>query len=662
MVAIKEKVLGPNHTEVGSALHNLAMMLVFEGRMEEAERLYKRAITIKEQALGPEHTETSNALYGLAELYAQQGRNADAEALYNRVLAIKEKQLGKEHTEVATVLAELAFVYVAEARYADAEPIYRRALAIKEKALGGEHPEVSTVLSDLAELSFRQQQWAKAADFWRQSTDIIIRRTRRGTAGLEGQVTSEAKRNSYRFAGFINASFRQAATDKDQASDNAQEAFARAQWAQQSDVARSLEQMAARQAKGGGKLSTLIRERQDLAKDWQAKDKSLVASLAEPTERRDSKNEAALTAGLREIDKRIGEIDKVMSREFPEFASFSHPEPLTIAEVQELLHDNEALIFIVDTDDAYSVPGQSFIWAVTKTEARWVSSTLGTKALSEAVMTLRCGLDEAAWWQPASRCGELTNVMRGEASQPPFDLVRAHELYTALFGQLEDLIKGKQLLIATTGPLATLPFQVLVTEKPATNVPSNSGGYAAAAWLIKKHAISVLPSVISLKSLRKFAKASNAKQPFIGVGNPLLLGPNGDDRRAWRRQSCEKNSAPLSMTDRGRRDLSTQFFEGSLANVAIVRAVSPLPETADELCEVASSMGAAQDAVYLGERANEKTIKTLSAKGTLANARVVHFATHGLLAAESKMVSIRGRAGTDFSPPLNWQQKKTTAY
>jgi hypothetical protein len=39
----------------------------------------------------------------------------------------------------------------------------------------------------------------------------------------------------------------------------------------------------------------------------------------------------------------------------------------------------------------------------------------------------------------------------------------------------------------------------------------------------------VLPSVASLKALRQFAKTSHAtKQPYLGIGNPLLDGPQDD--------------------------------------------------------------------------------------------------------------------------------------
>jgi CHAT domain-containing protein len=70
-----------------------------------------------------------------------------------------------------------------------------------------------------------------------------------------------------------------------------------------------------------------------------------------------------------------------------------------------------------------------------------------------------------------------------------------------------------------------------------------------------------------------------------------------------------------------------------------VRAQSPLPETTDELCAVAESLRAGEGTLYLGARASESMVKSLSAEGTLATARVVHFATHGLLAGETESLS-----------------------
>jgi CHAT domain-containing protein len=54
-------------------------------------------------------------------------------------------------------------------------------------------------------------------------------------------------------------------------------------------------------------------------------------------------------------------------------------------------------------------------------------------------------------------------------------------------------------------------------------------------------------------------------------------------------------------------------------------------------------LGAPESSVYLGERATESKLKTLSASGDLKRARILHFATHGLLAGETEGV-VRSRA------------------
>ena len=60
----------------------------------------------------------------------------------------------------------------------------------------------------------------------------------------------------------------------------------------------------------------------------------------------------------------------------------------------------------------------------------------------------------------------------------------------------------RSLLIVPTGALTALPFHLLVTEKPPAAIPEKLEGYRDAAWLLKRHAVSVLPSVASLKTLR----------------------------------------------------------------------------------------------------------------------------------------------------------------
>jgi tetratricopeptide (TPR) repeat protein len=73
-----------------------------------AELPLQRALALRERVLGPEHPEVATGLNNLALLYYAQGRYSEAEPLYQRALALWERVLGAEHPEVATLLVRLS--------------------------------------------------------------------------------------------------------------------------------------------------------------------------------------------------------------------------------------------------------------------------------------------------------------------------------------------------------------------------------------------------------------------------------------------------------------------------------------------------------------------------------------------------------------------------
>ena len=666
-LAIKEKALGPEHPHVGATLHNLAEIYRDQRRYAEAEALYKRSLAIDAKTLGTDHPALATSLNGLAALYEAQARTAEAEPLYRRSLAIAEKVLGPDHPGIGTPLNNLAVLYQVQGRYGEADLLYRRSLAIVEKALGPDHPAAGTLLSNLAVLSNVQSDWAGAVGYWRRSTGILRRRAERGLAWGGGVEWMALVKASHRLA------------TQSPTATLAAEMFETAQWAQASEAAAAFAQMAARLSRGSPQLAGLVRELQNLVSEWQDKDKLLIAAKsAEPAKRRPDA-ERALAERLAAMDTRLAELVERLVQDFPNYAGLARDAPVSVEEVQAQLGADEALVLFLDTPEGGPLPEETFIWVVTKTDARWVRSVLGTAVLTSEVTALRCGLDAAAWAvQGAEKCATALGVpaVTGAPSPLPFDHARAHKLYAALFGQVQDLIKGKHLLIVPSGPLTQLPFQVLVTKAPAEGVrpggsdpraqPSvvggndgkgkgramgsdpqgltpTSGDHRAAAWLAREHAITVLPAVSSLKALRRVARPSAAPRPMIGVGNPLLDGPDARyadrARLARARQRCPETLGHWKVTVAGPRRASVARVEtrGGLADLAHLKAQVPLPETADELCDVAQDAKAdlARD-IRLGAGATEREIRRLSASGELAKYRMVHFTTHGTLAGEAQ--------------------------
>jgi CHAT domain-containing protein len=441
------------------------------------------------------------------------------------------------------------------------------------------------------------------------------------------------------------------------------EMFQTAQWAQSSEAAESLVQMAARGAKGDPKLATFVRERQDLVAEWQRRDQQRSAAAGQAPDKRIMEAEAENVARLAAIDDRIAIIDKDLTVNFPDYAALASPAPLAVEQVQAQLGPDEALVLFLDTAELKPTPEETFIWAVTSTEVRSVRSELGSQALSREISALRCGLDyDGAWRQEKSPCSELMNASyapldHAQGRPLPFDLGRAHELYKGLFGQIEDLIKDKRLLIVPSGSLTQLPFDVLVTESPKTAIPSAFVDYRDVAWLTRRHAITVLPAVSSLKALRELAKVSRASEAYVGFGDPLLDGdPTKYPEDATRAKLAHEKRCDPTLHQQmasllglhGGADVMTRGY-GGIADVAAIRSWAPLPETADELCNVAHDLGVdPRTHFYLGATATETKVKQLSDDGSLAKYKILHFATHGAVAGQ---VSRASEPGLILTPP-----------
>jgi CHAT domain-containing protein len=338
--------------------------------------------------------------------------------------------------------------------------------------------------------------------------------------------------------------------------------------------------------------------------------------------------------------------------------ALTSPLPMTPPEAQKLVRPNEVLVVLA------LVPEEAFAWVITPGKVRVARLSATPDTIRDLVAALRCGLDAAAWRDDrAEKCRALlkADAKGGPATDDlPFDLRKAHRLYQALFSSIEDDILSKHiLLVVPPGPLATFPFSVLVTEAPAISIPNSVGGYRRASWLGKRQGITMLPSVSSLRALRELAKTSRASRRFLGIGNPLLEGPQDDPQwgnhfrklaqASANRQRCSEAPGRRETVVASRKITAFgKLFRGASADIEAVRGLAPLPETADELCEVGRRLGVPESEILLGARATEAALKDLSDRGRLAAYSILHFATHGALAGE-----VRGsaEAGLVLTPP-----------
>jgi CHAT domain-containing protein/Tfp pilus assembly protein PilF len=628
-LSLYETAVGLDSVEIAPVLNNLAALDQRQQRYVEAEPLFVRALAIREKALGPAHPDVGQALNNLATLYEKQDRHAAAEPLFRRALTIYQKAAGRESPPVATLLNNLGQVTKSEGRFAEAEPLIRQSLAIREKLLGRDHPDVARSLNNLADLAQRQQRYAEAEPLFVRALAIRERAlgpdhpdvaTARGNLAAlyqdQGRTaaalplveqTIASGRAQLRIA--LPVLFAAAGDQTLPAEREFNEALDMIQRGAQSQAAAAVNKLAVRLAAGSDRLALLVRGDQDLAEEAGSLDKAIIAAASSPAAKRDVAAERRNKTRLAAIATERATLQARLALEFPNYAALSDPPPLQVRDIQSLLADDEAMVLFALADR------ESYVFTVTRGRFDWKRVPLGADAIAQQVAAFRGGLDVGKASGASGKSGL-------------FDLALAHALYVTLLAPVEKEIRDKRnLMVVPTGALTALPFHLLVTETPPAAIPERIEGYRDAAWLAKRQAVSVLPSVGSLKALRAFARNDHGARPMTGFGDPVFNPTQqaGPHRPAL--QQASRSVAALAYAD---------FWRGAgVDRVQLALALPQLPDTADELNAVARDLGAAASDLHLGADASETTVK----RAPLADYRIVYFATHGLVAGDVRGVA-----------------------
>ena len=633
---------------VATGLQNLAVMYQKQGRHKEALVAFEEALGLAADAFGSQSQIVGVIADNLAGLYRQSGQHAKAGTLYDRALAIFRKTMGDDHPDTALALQNRALFLSDTGKNAEAEQDLLAAIRINERLYGATHDTIAAALNSLVLILVEQQRWTDALVHARRAAAISAAIAARGKT----KPPSEDGRGVSAFRRLAQVAYAAGASDPALMD----EAFLAAQRALATDAAQALSQLAARHAVGNTDLARLLRERQDLDAELETRGKHLISAVARVPDQRDRDAEAKLRARIAAIEERLSVIQDTVAAEFPAFEELSRGTPLGIRDVQALLRPNEVLLQYLDLPSVGSVPEAAYVWAVTPKTARWVKLAAGAEAIARAVATLRCGLDNQRWSTTSTPpCTTLLPADARRGDWLPFDLAAAHDLWKSLLGPLETETAGKELLVVPAGALTTLPFSVLVTKQPKVAFPDTLEGYRQAAWLGTRQAVTVLPSAGALQALRKFARQSMARHPYLGIGNPLLEGagdatdPASPAALARDRQLCPEVVASRGKIRTARNDGAVaRMLSGGSADIATIRRLPPLPETADELCDVGRRLSAPRNDILLGAHATEAGLKTMSENGRLADYRVLHFATHGALSGELKGTA---EPGLILTPP-----------
>jgi len=513
---------------------------------------------------------------GAAEVALLEGKD-----FYNRTRGLPPWWRGR-------LLALEGQILARKGKAEDGIDLLRRAIQSQRKLFGDSWPVVSRYL----ELGTMQADYGHNADAVNTFRAAINMITTLDSASI--QLPFE------RIAPFLDAAVVASERRPEEKDQLAAEMFEAVQLARSGVVGQTIARASARLATDDPKVADLVRRQQDVGRDRDKARLQLADEQAKPDQSRDKKIEDELAAVLATKTAEGKTLERELQAAFPGYARLTRFQAVKATQISGMLGEDEALVSFA------FAPSRGFGFLLTREGLVTYRIDLGAEDLANTVRDLRTAF--------APVDGKLS----------PYNLALANTLYRKLLGPVEATLAGKKrLVVVPDGALASLPPALLVTAPP-----SSAGDYAHAAWLMRRHALAVAPSVTAFVTIRKLEGRAPAELPFAGFANPPFEG---------KKEGAATGAGALDA-------LGQECRTGAPTNPALLRALAPLPETADEIRKVAAVLGAGPESTITGAAVTKKAVRDAG----LEQYRVIYFATHGLLPGE---LHCQAEPGLALSPP-----------
>ena len=277
---------------------------------------------------------------------------------------------------------------------------------------------------------------------------------------------------------------------------------------------------------------------------------------------------------IRGLQQERGALLTRLRLENPRFAAMDVEKPKTLKDIQSsLLENKDDLVLEYSLGDS-----ASYLWAITWKGVEF--HRLPPKTVLESqVQKLRSGL-----LNPTATGDEVL-------------ISAAVSLYQDLLSPVASLIQNNHIVyIIPDGALHFLPFDVLLTRAPKTEIPTDAASrnqfFGKLSYVFMNTQVRYGPSATTLAILKENRVGHEVPEvkEFLGLGAPTFY-KDGD-------------------TGTGSRDLA------------------PLPHTLNEVETIGAFFDGNQKTVLVADAAREKTLEE---PGFLAGYRILHFATHGLI-------------------------------
>ena len=334
------------------------------------------------------------------------------------------------------------------------------------------------------------------------------------------------------------------------------------------------------------------------------------------------KKPAELDDELEKLQSEYEEIENQIRTASPRYASLTANKPLTLAEVQQNVLDDQTVLveYALQTDDSYlfvaSKSAASLFKLPPRANVEKLAMDLRAQLIPSKLQRRIVGIDVA----------EANRGLGISATAAPEDIApfvaASTALYKAVLEQAAGMIGEKRVMVVADGALNYIPFEVLLKS-------SDGADFASLGYLVKTNEVIYAPSASVVSAIKQQRTKASGRAMLI-IADPVF---NSNDARAQKRTGAPATDAEV----RGLGIQSAVADVSGSAPPAQNAQMEGLPlarlngtrTEADQISKLAKTSGGQAD-VWLDLDANEDN---LSARD-ISKYRVIHVATHGLLNAE----------------------------
>src|SRR5678815_4576441 len=333
------------------------------------------------------------------------------------------------------------------------------------------------------------------------------------------------------------------------------------------------------------------------------------------------KKPSELDADLEKLQAEFEEIENQIRTASPRYATLTANKPLTLAEVQQNVLDDQTVLveYALQNDESY-------LFAVSKSAVNLVK--LPPRAgIEKLAMDLRAQLIPSKLQRRIVGIDVAeANRGLGIATTAPEDVApfvaAANALYKVVLQPAQGMIGEKRVMVVADGALNYIPFEVLLKTH-------DGGDFSSLGYLVKTNEVIYAPSASVVGAIKQ-QRTQNASKAMLIIADPVF---NSNDTRAQKRVAAPAGDAEVrglgiqsALTDVS--GSAPPAPSGPMEGLPLARLNGTRTE-ADQISKLAKPSGGQAD-VWLDLDANEDSLDTRD----ITKYRVIHVATHGLLKAE----------------------------